>query len=684
MEPRPYLVTVVMSMLKFDTLASSFRGDLFLFFSSLRINPMNADIERRTVSLAMMFIALSSLGIVPIHGAFPPITEAERNLGATDKIDAPAIVLFKKAELKMQDYPREVSSYLNVNVRLKVLTEEGKAFGEVEIPHSGYYRLRDLKGRTVLPDGRTVELPKDSVFEERRSRSAKIFVTKLAFPAVEVGAILDYSYTVRWDHLFFLEPWYFHSAIPTRLSEITYIKPDNLAVQPWGVQRFVPIQSEVRNTAKGKAIRVWSEDLPGIPDEPYGYTFEALSSRYMMVPTEIIVSGQRTQLLDSWKSTCDLYADVYKAARSKDRQARKQGVTLASGHNSTIDKITAVHAFVRDEIQTLVGFGVDVSKEVKVDEVLSERRGAPVAKALVLQSMLDGLKIDNELVWVADSTSGTIDLTVANPWWFDTALVRVEIDREPIYLDAGDRRASFGHLAPYYEGTQGVLHSKKPEIIDLPEAAGEENSRRATLDLELDTEGRLAGHGSLQLNGHEAWKFLRWKDTTEATAEAWQERLANQLEGWGISDVEVEEKLSQQQVLVGWTQRQLDEAVLGDEATLEPSSFFAKTQPFTLPPDLRTTPVRMPYAKHEEITTTLSWPEGWSVDLMPDVASHSSVAGQLEVRIDQAEGGRKVTFKRAFSLAQKDFTDSAGYGAVRELYERTANSDAQDLVLVRD
>ena len=105
----------------------------------------------------------------------------------------------------------------------------------------------------MLAGGRAVLLPKDAIFEERRSRSLKVFVTKLVFPAVEVGAILDHAYTVRWDHLFFLEPWYFHSEVPTRLSEIVYIKPDNLAMKPWGVQvPGSPVQSESRRTAKGQ------------------------------------------------------------------------------------------------------------------------------------------------------------------------------------------------------------------------------------------------------------------------------------------------------------------------------------------------------------------------------------------------------------------------------------------------
>ena len=77
----------------------------------------------------------------------------------------------------------------------------------------------------MLPDGRIVPVPSDARFVRKTSRSHKTFTTALAFPAVQVGAILDYQYELWFDTIFYLEPWYFSEEIPVRYSEIVFKTP---------------------------------------------------------------------------------------------------------------------------------------------------------------------------------------------------------------------------------------------------------------------------------------------------------------------------------------------------------------------------------------------------------------------------------------------------------------------------
>jgi Domain of Unknown Function with PDB structure (DUF3857)/Transglutaminase-like superfamily len=167
--------------------------------------------------------------------AFPPITDQERALTAMpDQPAAPAVVLFRNGELRMMDPSRqEVSSQLVVRVRLKILTEAGKERGNVQIAHSGAVRLQDFEGRTVLPDGTVVPVPRDATFRRTTSRARRFYVTSVAFPSVQVGAILDYQYSVRWDSMFFLDPWFFQDRVPVLHSEIAYEIPRNLQVSVW-------------------------------------------------------------------------------------------------------------------------------------------------------------------------------------------------------------------------------------------------------------------------------------------------------------------------------------------------------------------------------------------------------------------------------------------------------------------
>ncbi|MEE8523403.1 MAG: hypothetical protein V3T72_05690, partial [Thermoanaerobaculia bacterium] len=229
------------------------------------------------------------------------------------------------------------------------------------------------------------------------------------------------------------------------------------------------------------------------------------------------------------------------------------------------------------------------------------------------------------------------------------------------------------------------FHRSKPQIVELPASAFEHNLRRVVVDLKIDDEGRINGEGTMELEGHQAWRYLRWKEDADATTEAWQEHLAGKFEGYEVEDVQVEERIRDQYLRVGWSLRQREEDVLGDEVIVQPSLPVGPiTQPFSLPPHLRNTPVQLSYGKRDDLVMTLSWPAGWEIDLLPETMSHEGPAGKVDCRVEADESGGRLTFRRRFDLVERDFRDRDSYGVLRDLYEQAAKADAQNLVLVRD
>src|SRR3954463_2519822 len=107
---------------------------------------------KRTAILATLILTLAAC-----RGAmaadFPPITDEERALTSVPEApNAPAVVLFKKGEFLMAGYGRfndSLASHLQVQARVKILTEAGKSNGELAIGHSSSFRLQNFSGRTV-------------------------------------------------------------------------------------------------------------------------------------------------------------------------------------------------------------------------------------------------------------------------------------------------------------------------------------------------------------------------------------------------------------------------------------------------------------------------------------------------------------------------------------------------------
>jgi transglutaminase-like putative cysteine protease len=619
--------------------------------------------------------------------AFPEIKPSERELTSVPGHEnAPAVVLFKRGKFSVIN-PKNgrYEPTFVVQVRRKILTEEGRKYGEVSVFHSKQVKLQRLEGRTVLANGREVPLPKDAVFKRRISKTEKQFITSIAFPAVEVGAILDYQYEIRMPSPFLMEPWYFQEEVPTLDSEIVYLVPEALRVRT-GLQD--PLQTGVQQKTDkgidGWTITAWAKNLPPIPEEPGGFPFADLASRLLVIPVEVVTPGGKpTELLKTWESTCGLYAQDYEKALRKSSAAESQARKLAaSGQRG--EGARAVYRFVRDEIETVDELGVGLPEDSTADSVLRAQRGDYAEKSLLLQAMLKSLGIPARLVWVGERDGGQINLAFTTPWWFERVIVAADLDGERIFLDPSDRSLAFGRLAPGLEGMQALAFDpERPEPVTLPVTPFEENLRRATLDLNLDADGRLVGRGALRLAGHHAWSRLHWKANPEETTKAWKEWLAGELEDFEITDVQVAEAVEETRVEVTWGMAQRKDEVLGDEATFEPSRPLGPVkQPFVSPAASRISPVLFPFADRDEVELTVRWPEGWDLDSLPASRQALTAAGTFEVSVELDGAARRAVYRRRMDLQNRQFARQH-YPAVQNLYGQAEKSDAQPLVFLK-
>jgi transglutaminase-like putative cysteine protease len=620
---------------------------------------------------------------------FPPVTEGERALTAVPgEPNAPAVVLFKKGEFLLAGYGVQqgsLASSLRVQVRMKILTEEGKANGEIAIAHNDAYRLHGFQARTVLPDGRVVPVPSDAKFVRKASRSRKSFVTAVAFPSVQVGAILDYQYTLGFDSIFYLEPWFFSEEVPVRYAEVVFKAPSNLEARAWGrTPAQVQMQNETKRNVSGTETRVWAENLPSVPDDPYGPPFRDLAAQMLLLPTAMGGGAYgREPLLESWAKVCELIGEYsYDPARHKDGGVAKRAREIAAA-GTPREKALSLYRFVRDGIETDPAVGVDLREGSFLAKVLREEKGDAAEKALLLQAMLAAVKIDSRLVWAADRNRGAIDLELPNPEWFDAVFVAVDLEGKRVFLDPSDRALGFGQLRSGYEGTPALLFdAKKPERISLPESSADQNLRRAEIALALDEKGRLGGTGTLRLTGHHAWEKIDWRDDEAATLKAWGDWLAESYRDFQISEIKALESPDENQVTVTWAMAQREEEVLGDEAEVVPSAPLGPmVQPLVQPVTSRRSAVMFDYPDRDEVELRLSWPEGWNVEGKPREAAVTNAAGTLAVEVQQGE--RSVVVKRRLDVTRKTLATSQEYEAIRSLFAQTEKSDAQKLLLVR-
>ena len=127
---------------------------------------------------------------------FPPISPEELRM-TTEPLapGAPAIILYREVD---RDDSRQGSVHENNYYRTKILTEEGRKYGNIEIPFlKNIEEVSHIRARTIRSDGSIVDFD-GKVFEKSlvKTRGLRYLAKTFTFPAVEAGCIIEYSYTL--------------------------------------------------------------------------------------------------------------------------------------------------------------------------------------------------------------------------------------------------------------------------------------------------------------------------------------------------------------------------------------------------------------------------------------------------------------------------------------------------------
>src|SRR5690242_14548408 len=100
-------------------------------------------------------------------------------------------------QLYFSYYKDDDQKIISVYHRIKILNETGRKYADVEIPLDPGQSVKELKARSLHPDGNGVEYqgkPFEKVITKRRrvKYSARVFTV----PDVSVGSIVEYRYTI--------------------------------------------------------------------------------------------------------------------------------------------------------------------------------------------------------------------------------------------------------------------------------------------------------------------------------------------------------------------------------------------------------------------------------------------------------------------------------------------------------
>src|ERR1700753_3279753 len=162
-----------------------------------------------TSGRSLSLISALLLSVPLARAQWAPPTSEELSMTSQPQVPgAAAVYLFR------QEMTDDKLHMYSIYTRLKVLTERGKEYANVELQFAKGregmgFTVDNIEGRTIHPDGTIIPFtgkPYEKLIE--KPQGGQVMAKVFTMPDVEVGSIIEYRYKLRYDdHIYRAPDW---------------------------------------------------------------------------------------------------------------------------------------------------------------------------------------------------------------------------------------------------------------------------------------------------------------------------------------------------------------------------------------------------------------------------------------------------------------------------------------------
>lgn len=601
-----------------------------------------------------------------------------------------AVILIEETECDENlGLMRETSFHL----RAKILSNEGRDLANVEIPYVARDgTLKQWWGRTLLPDGRVLELREADLEQQTETRvgSVELRTLKAALPGVVPGSIIDYGWVLRESGVDPLRKIALQRRWPIRMFRYRW-RPTEFVVAAFRIHRAEGLQVKV--TQDRESVLVVGHDLPPVVDEP------------MMPPDHQVRASATFYYVDPKSDADDFWGTEAKRIERGLRffLVRERPIldTIASWNlPASADLTTRLHAayqwignnvrdtelYTAEEIEAAGDDGQDERNTAKW--VLEQRAGSGYQVSALFVGFARALGAEASLVLAANRTEHFWDPGLKSVDSFDYVLVAVRAPGEPddraVLVDPGTG-LTYGEVPWWLTGVPAMLATAKgARPIQVPPSDLRRNVSQSRVSVRIGEEGlnftwSKTGKGQVGFTSRRHLRRLAPDDRAE---------LVEELCGGGDTyDVLRAESPGLDQLFSDFQlecEIETADANFDSETTRYRLGF---TGPWIEPvPDLegradRVHPVVFSYPRVDMATVEVASPSGFAPSgETPAPVSIDSPYGRYRFAVTPSEGGYKV--ERALALSPL-IVPAAEYDALRRFLDDVRRADAAQLAFER-
>ncbi len=601
---------------------------------------------------------------------------------------APAIYLYRQVD---RDDSGRATSERNY-ARIKILTEEGRKYANVEIPfEKGRYQVSGIRARTIRPDGSVVNFD-GKVFENTivKSKSQKYLAKTFSLSEALVGSIIEYKYNIDFeDNYIFNSHWILSEELFTRKAQFS-LKP--YSREDWRVMWIAPAGTP-KGTDPAKQgpdgiVRMNSANIPAFQTEDFMPPENELKFRVDFLYNEGAPEMNPDKFWSNYGKKKNGAVESFVGKKKAMEEAVAQIVSPGDSQEVKLRKIYARTQQIRnlsyEPRKSEQEEKHDKMKpETNVEELWKNGYGNGWNITWLFLGLARAAGFEAYPCIVSSRSEYFFGKQRLNSSELNANVVLVKLDGKEMYFDPGAKNTPFGILPWMETGVAGLKLDKdggKWIQTSMPESPVSRIER--TADLTLTDNGSLEGKlkityaGLVGLSrrseGHNEDEAARKKiledEVKESIPVGCEVDLTNKPNWDGSQD----DLVAEFDIKVpGWI------SGAGKNALL-PVGLFGGAEKHMFEHSERVYPVyfRYPFKKVDDVKIEL--PLGWKVATVPQPVDSDLKAAEFKLAVEN--GGTSLRIKREIRsdlvMVPKDM-----YPSIRGFYQIVRTQDEQQVVL---
>jgi hypothetical protein len=626
--------------------------------------------------------------VQPAHAGigFQPVSPDELKMTSDPNASgAPAIILYRQVDRDDNGSTSHQDDYF----RIKILTEEGRKYADIEIPFfKDSENIVNIHARSIRPDG-TITNFEGKAFDKTiaKAKGLKYEAKTFTLPDIQVGSIIEYYYTHDLtEHVIFDSHWIISQELFTRSAKFS-LKPYSRFSCRWVWQGLLGTNQP--KSGADQVVRLDVENVPAFQTEDFMPPENELKARVDFIYSEDLyepdvdkywkkvgkkLNGEMESFIGKRKAMEEAVASIISSSDSQEQKARKIYARVQQIRNTSYE----VHKTEQEQKRSKEK---DVSN---VEDIWKRGYGDGFHLTWLYLALTRAAGLESYGVWASDRSNYFFDKRTVDRRKLDANVVLVKVDGKDVFCDPGAAFAPYGMLPWSETSVHGLRLDKDGGTwieTSLPASADSSIMRTAKLKFDEST-GGLDGKLSVSFTGLEGMrrrveernqddaerkKFLE-DEVREYIPAAIELELTNKPD-WASSDAPLVAEYTLK--VPGW-------ASAAGRRALMPVGLFSAPEKHIFDHANRVHPIyfEYPFQKVDDVTVDL--PLGWLVSSTPPAQKQEGHVVGYTLDINHDAGA--LHWKRTLNV-DLILLDPKYYGALRSFFEVVRTSDDGQIIL---